>query len=61
MFAEIPGKPVRGVNGALFPEGNFAPEFHIQCKYAKNPIADELPHFKTLPAQFGGSGEVMKW
>jgi hypothetical protein len=61
LFAEIPEQPVRGVNGALFPEGAFVPEFHIQCKFAKNPITDELPHFKSFPTRFGGSGELMEW
>ena len=61
LFAEIPGRDVRGVNGALFPEGAFVPEFHIQCKFAKNPIMDDLPHFESLPSRFGGSGELMKW
>lgn len=61
LFAEIPGRPVRGVNGALFPEGAFVPEFHIQCKFAKNPIVDELSHFMSFPAKFGGSGELMEW
>jgi Uncharacterized conserved protein len=61
LFAEIPGRPVRGVNGALFPEGAFVAEYHIQCWFAKKPITDELPHFKGLPVRFGGSGELMQW
>ena len=61
LFAEMPGRDVRGINGALFPAGSFAPEFHIQCKFAKNPIMDELPHFRSLPTRFGGSGELMQW
>jgi len=61
LFAEVPGYGVRGVNGALFPEGAFLPEFHMQCEFAKGPIRDELPHFKGLPPRFGGSGELMQW
>jgi hypothetical protein len=61
LFAEVPGHSIRGVNGALFPEGAFRPEFHMQCKFAKDPIKDGLPHFKSLPPQFGGSGELMQW
>jgi len=61
LFAEIPGRPVRGVNGALFPEGAFAPEFHIQCQFSKKPIMDGLLHFRGLPTKFGGCGELMEW
>jgi hypothetical protein len=61
LFAEMPGRSLRGINGALFPKGTFVPAFHIQCKFAKHPINDELPHFKGLPPQFGGSGELMQW
>jgi hypothetical protein len=47
-------------NGALFPEGGFTPEFHMQCRFAKSPVEDDLPHFKGLPSRFGGSGELMQ-
>lgn len=52
---------MRGVNGALFPAGAFAPEFHIQCRFAKNRIMDNLPHYESFPTRFGGSGELMEW
>ena len=61
LFAEVPGHSIRGVNGALLPEGTFQPQFHMQCRYARDPIKDELPHFTSLPSQFGGSGELMQW
>lgn len=61
LFGEVPGHAVRGVNGALFPAGGFKPEFHMQCIFEKERIADDLPHFKGLPPQFGGSGELMQW
>jgi hypothetical protein len=61
LFAEVPGQPVRGVNAELLPEGMFSPEFHIQCRYAKAPVVDDLPHFKGTPARFNGSDELMKW
>jgi hypothetical protein len=61
LFAEIPGRALRGVNGALFSDGSFVPEFHIQCSFSQKPIADDLPHFKSLPAKFGGTGELMQW
>jgi hypothetical protein len=61
LFAEVPGRAVRGVNADLFPQGEFEPEFHIQCRFAAEPVRDDLPHYKTTPSRFGGSGELMSW
>jgi hypothetical protein len=61
LFAEVPGFPFRGVNADLLPEGIFKPEFHSQCRYAAVQIRDALPHYKTTPARFGGSDELMEW
>jgi hypothetical protein len=61
LFAEVPGYGVRGVNALLFPEGLFLPEFHMQCQFAKTRVTDGLPQFKSIPPQFGGSGERMQW
>jgi hypothetical protein len=61
LFAQVPGQPFCGVNGDLLPEGQFSPEFHIQCQYAAAPIEDDLPHYKNTPAKFRGSGELMSW
>jgi hypothetical protein len=55
----VPGFDLRGVNGRLLPD--FRPGFHIQCKFAREPIRDDLPHFKGLPPAFGGSDERMSW
>lgn len=59
LFAEVPGYGVRGVNADLLPSGMFAPEFHIQCRYATLPIKDDLPHYKGTPARFNGSDELI--
>ena len=61
LFAEVPGYGVRGVNSDLLPHGMFNPEFHMQCRFAKAPIADDLPHYKGVPARFKGSDELMQW
>ena len=61
LFAEVPGHPVRGVNADLLPEGIFRPEFHMQCRYAAAPVGDNLPHYKSIPARFKGSDELMNW
>lgn len=61
LFGEPPGLGMRGVSGALFPAGKFEPAFHNQCQYALMPVKDELPHFKGLPAIFGGTDETVDW
>ena len=60
LFAEVPGYDVRGVNAELLPNGQFRPQFHLQCQFAAEPLTDSLPHYKHLPSSFGGSGELMK-
>jgi hypothetical protein len=59
LFAEVPGHPVRGINGGLLPKGVFTPEFHAHCRYAHSAIEDDLPHYKDVPIRFRGSGELM--
>jgi hypothetical protein len=61
LFAEVPGYPLRGVNGDLLAPGLFRPEFHMQCRYSRAPIDDALPHYKGVPARFKGSDELMVW
>ena len=61
LFAEVPGYGVRGVNADLLPPELFNPEFHMRCRYATVPIEDDLPHYKDVPARFGGSDELMQW
>jgi hypothetical protein len=61
LFAEVPGHDVCGVNADLLPEGMFNPEFHIQCRYAAVAPQDQLPHYRGIPARFGGSDELMRW
>jgi hypothetical protein len=61
LFGEPPGLGMRGVSGYLLPPGKFEPKFHNQCRYAVLPVRDELPHFKGLPAIFGGNDETVGW
>jgi len=61
IFAEVPNIAVRTVCALLLPRGRFQPSFHMQCQYAVRPVRDELPHFKGLPAPFGGADETMPW
>jgi hypothetical protein len=61
LFGEPPGMGVRGVSGFLLPADMFKPTFHSQCRYAVAQVNDDLPHFKGLPASFGGTDEGVGW
>lgn len=61
MIAKVPGLGGCGVIAALLPKGIFKPEFHIQCQHAVLPIKDELPHFASFPARFGGADNTVEW
>jgi hypothetical protein len=61
LFAAPEGNRVRGVTAYLLPEGHFKPMAHIYCQFALLPIKDDLPHYKTVPARWGGSDETTEW
>ncbi|MEO8179198.1 MAG: hypothetical protein ABI895_10235 [Deltaproteobacteria bacterium] len=52
---------VRGVNGYLLPPSEFKPTFHMHCRFAVRPVVDNLPHYKSRPARFGGNDELIGW
>src|SRR5262249_37142728 len=60
LFAE-PTPGLRGVMAAHLPPGMFRPTLHVFCRFARMPVHDELPHFATVPAAFGGSDERVVW
>ena len=61
LFIDVLGRHLRGVNGYLLPPGTFQPAFHVQCQFAVRPVVDDLPHYKAMPARFGGSDETVGW
>jgi hypothetical protein len=61
LFNDVASHGLRNVNGYLLPNGEFKPESHVQCQYAVLPVRDDLPHYKGLPAAFGGSDELVPW
>ncbi|HEU6455793.1 MAG TPA: GFA family protein [Roseateles sp.] len=61
LFGEPPGMGVRGVNAFLLPPALFQPAFHIRCQHAVMPVRDHLPHFKDVPAAFGGRDDEVDW
>jgi hypothetical protein len=61
LMAEVPGADQIGVKANLLPAGMFRPAFHIHRRFAVLPIQDDLPHFRELPARFGGSDATVDW
>lgn len=61
LFIDALRVGLRGVNGYLLPPGEFEPTFHMQCQFAVRPVVDDLPHYKSRPARFGGTDEVVDW
>lgn len=61
LFNDVKSHGLRNLNGYLLREGEFKPECHVQCQHAVLPVVDQLPHYKALPAMFGGSDEVVSW
>jgi hypothetical protein len=44
------------VPSAVIERLTFRPGFHVHYQEAVQPIEDELPKFRDLPAEAGGSG-----
>ena len=61
VLAEVPGGQQIVIKANLFPAGDFKPAFHEQCLYAVLPVQDDLPHYKGVPPQFGGTDETVGW
>ncbi len=61
LFIDVRSLGLRGVNGYLLQPRQFNATFHMQCQFAVRPVRDDLPHFKSRPARFGGSDETVDW
>ena len=61
VLAEVPGGKQIGIKANLLPTGVFKPTFHENCRYAVVPVADELPHYKGYPTEFGGTDDRVGW
>ena len=61
LFTEVEAVGLRSLNAYLLPRDAFAPQFHIHCDDAVLPVIDSLPHYRRLPAAFGGSDDVTDW
>lgn len=60
-FSERADLGLRSVNAFLLPPGVFQPQMHLYCRHAVLPVVDDLPHYQTFPAVFGGSDDLVDW
>lgn len=61
LFVDVVSMKLRGVNGYLLPKEAFQAKLHVNCDFAVRPLKDELPHFRRMPASFGGSDDKVDW
>lgn len=61
MVADVAAFDQIGVVGTRLPPGAMQPAFHIHCRLAVLPVADDLPHYADTPVDFGGSGKTVDW
>lgn len=59
LFSEHPGLGLTDVYAAILPTLPFAPGLHVFYAEKKVAVKDGLPKFKDMPAEFGGSGELL--
>jgi hypothetical protein len=59
LMTRLPGAQMVDVYAATIPTLAFEPQLHVNYQETVLPMADGLPKTKDLPADFGGSGEVM--
>jgi hypothetical protein len=59
LFTEHPGMGLVDVYAAVIPQLDFQPAVHVNYAEARMLTSDRLPKFKDLPADMGGSGEVI--
>jgi hypothetical protein len=59
LMTNHPGLGVVDVYAATLPGLKFAPGLHINYAETVLPMRDGLPKFKDMPAEFGGSGELV--
>lgn len=57
ILTEHPGdNPFTDVYAAILPDLTFQPALHINCESMVIDVKDDLPRYKDLPEDFGGTG-----
>lgn len=59
LFIDHPHLGVVDVRAAVLPTVRFEPKAHLNYAEAVLPMKDGLPKFRDMPAEIGGSGELM--
>ena len=59
LMTEHPGMGMFDVYAAVLPDLPFQPALHVFYGETRLRVKDGLPKFKDMPADFGGSGEMV--
>jgi hypothetical protein len=59
VMTDHPGMGLTDVYASLMPSFAHAPTLHVHYENKTVSMKDGLPKFKDLPADFGGSGEML--
>ncbi|MGB5679210.1 MAG: GFA family protein [Gammaproteobacteria bacterium] len=59
LFTDHPTIGLLDVPAPVISDFSFKPGFHVHYQESVQPITDDLPKFKDLPAEAGGSGEQL--
>ena len=59
LFIDHPHLGVVDVRAAVLPTVRFEPKAHLNYAEAVLPMKDGLPKFRDMPAEVGGSGELV--
>jgi hypothetical protein len=60
ILTDHPEGDFTDVYAAILPTLEFTPGVHVNCESAVLEIADDLPRFKDVPEEMGGSGEMLQ-
>ena len=59
LYTEHPTWGVTDVYAALLPDFNYVPALHVNYQESVLRIRDGLPKYKDMPAEMGGSGDLL--
>jgi len=59
LMTAHPGMDLIDVYAATIPQYGFTPQLHVFYAQSVLPIRDGLPKYKDIPAELGGSGEML--
>jgi hypothetical protein len=59
LYTDHPTWGVTDVYAALLPDLDYAPALHINYEESVLPIRDGLPKYRDMPAEMGGSGDML--